>query len=180
LSDLSETQRLFFALWPEEEFQVQLARLARQAVGKRHKLVRPGNLHLTLIFMGSMTAQRRACAEVVADGIIGKAFKLRLERIGHWSRSQVVWFAPQETPEPLINLVRQLNQGLVACGHHQIETRPYQAHITLARKVAGHFPTNQVAPLVWQVEYFYLVQSVTYPDGVQYHLLRTWPLAKAN
>jgi 2'-5' RNA ligase len=179
LSNLPETQRLFFALWPEGGVRMQLAHLARQVVGKQHKLVRSENLHLTLTFMGNMTAQQRACAEIIADNIIGKAFKLPLERIGHWSRSQVVWFAPQGIPEPLINLVRQLNQGLVTCGY-QIETRPYQAHITLARKVVERFPTNQVAPLVWEVECFYLVQSVTCPEGVQYHLLRTWPLAKTN
>jgi 2'-5' RNA ligase len=180
LSDsLPKSQRLFFALWPAAELRAQLAHIARQTAGKQNKLVYPGNLHLTLAFLGSMTVQQRICVERVANTITGTAFELRLERIGHWPRSQIIWLAPQEMPEPLIDLVRQLNQGLTACGY-QPENRPYQAHMTLARKIVGHFPTSQTIPLIWQVEHFCLVRSVAYPDGVQYQVLRTWPLAKAN
>ncbi|ADE14288.1 2'-5' RNA ligase [Nitrosococcus halophilus Nc 4] len=175
LNSPTETQRLFFALWPEQALQESLARIARQVLGKQGKRVRPENLHLTLVFLGSMTAQQRACAEAVADTIVGSPFTLQLEQIGHWPRPRVVWCAAEETPEPLIELVKQLNQGLTACGY-QPETRPYRAHMTLARKVAGRFPTTRVAPLVWQVDHFCLVQSVTHPSGVQYQVLRTWPL----
>ncbi|ADJ27743.1 RNA 2',3'-cyclic phosphodiesterase [Nitrosococcus watsonii] len=175
-SPLPETQRLFFALWPEVGVREQAARLARRMLGKQGKRVRPENLHLTLVFLGSMTEQQRACAEAVADTIDGPAFTLRLEQIGHWPRPRVVWLAPQETPKPLLELAQQLNQGLAACGY-QPEARPYRAHMTLARKVAGYFPAREVAPLVCPVEYFYLMQSVTYPRGVEYQVLRTWPLA---
>lgn len=125
--------------------------------------------------MGSMTAQQRVCAEGVADTITGQAFELQLEQIGYWPRPQVIWLAPQQTPEPLGVLIRQLNGGLAACGYRP-EARPSRAHVTLARKVSGHFPTGQVAPLVWQVKCFCLMQSVTHPGGVQYQVLRTWPL----
>lgn len=171
-----EIQRLFFALWPEDGLQGALARLARRIVGKRGKRVRPENLHLTLAFLGSMTEQQRICAEAAADRIAGIAFELQLEQIGHWPRPQVVWLAPQETPEPLRDLVRQLNEGLPTCGYRP-ELRPYRAHLTLARKVSGHFPASQVKPLRWPVEQFCLVQSVTHSDGVQYRVLRTWSLA---
>lgn len=154
---------------------MQLARVARQRVGERYGLVRPGNLHLTLVFMGSMTAQQRVCAEGVADTITGQAFELRLELIGYWPRPQVVWLAPQKVPEPLRVLIRQLNRGLAACGY-RFETRPFRAHVTLARKVTEHFLTSQIAPLVWRVKCFYLMQSVTHPGGVQYQVLHTWSL----
>lgn len=169
-------QRLFFVLWPEGALPEDLARLARRLVGKRGKRVRPENLHLTLVFLGGMTEQQRLCTEAVADRIAGIAFELQLEQIGHWPRPQVVWLAPQKTPEPLRDLVRQLNEGLPACGY-QPELRPYRAHLTLARKVSGQFPASQIKPLRWPVEQFCLVQSVTHPDGVQYRILRTWFLA---
>lgn len=171
-----ETQRLFFALWPEDELRKSLMRMTQRVLDKRGKRVRPENLHLTLVFLGSVTASQRACAEAVADTIAGEAFVLQLEQIGHWPRPRIVWLAPQKTPGALIALVQQLRQGLTACGY-QPETRPYRAHMTLARKVAGHFPANQVAPSVWPVEHFCLVQSVTDPGGAQYQVLRTWPLA---
>jgi 2'-5' RNA ligase len=179
LNSPPKTQRLFFALWPADELRVQLARIARQIMGKQDKIVHPKNLHLTLVFLGSVTVQQRICAERVANAVAGTAFELRLEQIGYWSRPQVVWFGPREIPEPLIDLVRQLNKGLKACAH-QPETRCYQAHITLARKVIRRFPISWTMPLAWQVEYFCLVQSVACPGGVQYQILRTWPLAKAS
>ncbi|KFI23297.1 RNA 2',3'-cyclic phosphodiesterase [Nitrosococcus oceani] len=172
-----ETQRLFFALWPGAEIREQVTQIAQRMLGKRGKCVRSENLHLTLVFLGSTTEQQRACAEAVADTIEGMAFALRLEQIGYWSRPRVVWLAPREIPQPLIELVQQLNQGLTACGY-QPEARPYRAHITLARKVAGYFPAREVAPLACPVEHFCLVRSVSYPGGVEYQVLRSWPLAQ--
>lgn len=170
------TRRLFFALWPERMHQEAWARLARRILRRRGKRVQLENLHLTLAFLGSMTEQQRACAEAAADRIAGAAFELQLEQVGYWSRSQIVWLAPHETPEPLKDLVQQLSKGLIACGH-QPELRPYRAHMTLARKVVGHFPARQVISPLWSIEQFCLVQSVTHPDGAQYRILRTWPLA---
>ncbi len=177
-NDPPRIQRLFFALWPERALQEAGARLARRLLSKRGKRVQSENLHITLAFLGNMTAQQRVCAEAVADLIAAIAFELRLEQIGYWPRSQVVWISPQETPEPLRDLVQQLNTGLMTCGC-QPELRPYRAHMTLARKVAGHFPTRQVSPILWFVDRFCLVQSVTQPAGAQYRILRTWPLVKS-
>jgi RNA 2',3'-cyclic 3'-phosphodiesterase len=179
LNSQTEIQRLFFALWPEEALREQLAHLSRQVVGKRGKRVRSENLHLTLIFLGSMTMQQRACAEATARAIGGMPFELRLEQIGYWPRPRIIWLGPQETPQPLVDLVWRLNKGLNACGH-QPEVRPYQAHMTLARKVAGPFSPRQVTPLVWQVDHFCLVRSITEPEGVQYQVLCTWPLGQGS
>lgn len=174
-----ETQRLFFALWPERALQENWARLTRRALKKRGKRIRLENLHLTLVFLGGMTAPQRACAEAAADRVTGSAFELRMERIGHWPRPRVVWLAPPATPESLRDLVRQLNEGLTACGHRP-DPRPYRAHLTLARKVAGYFPDRQVAPSLWSVKQFCLVQSVTHPAGAEYRILRRWPLARQS
>lgn len=179
LSNQAETQRLFFALWPQQALREELARLARRVVGKQGKRVRPENLHLTLTFLGSMTLKQRACVDAAAGAIEGTPFELQLERIGYWPRPRVIWLAPRETPSPLVDLVWQLNKKLKVCGH-QPELRPYQAHMTLARKAAGPFSPAQVAPLVWRVDHFCLVRSTTASGGVEYRVLGAWPLGSKS
>ncbi|MEK7758301.1 MAG: 2'-5' RNA ligase family protein, partial [Pseudomonadota bacterium] len=52
-----ETQRLFFALWPDPVLQQRLAQAAEallpRAAGRR---VRAENLHCTLVFLGAVEA----------------------------------------------------------------------------------------------------------------------------
>ncbi|MGH8519928.1 MAG: 2'-5' RNA ligase family protein, partial [Gammaproteobacteria bacterium] len=65
------TQRLFFALWPSEEARSSLAEVTASLHVRRAKPVPAENLHITLLFLGSVTAQTRTCAEAIAEGIAG-------------------------------------------------------------------------------------------------------------
>ncbi|TDJ16018.1 MAG: RNA 2',3'-cyclic phosphodiesterase [Gammaproteobacteria bacterium] len=130
-------QRLFFALWPDEDTQAALAGLAKArlpAAGGR--LISAHNLHLTLVFLGSLDAGSRACAERAAASLRAPAFELEFRRLGYWPRPRLLWSAPERTPEGLTMLESMLRKALAACGHEP-ESRPFQAHITLARKVRG-------------------------------------------
>ncbi|NIW86813.1 MAG: RNA 2',3'-cyclic phosphodiesterase [Gammaproteobacteria bacterium] len=171
----SERQRLFFAVWPEEEARRALAALARRTLPRQGKPVATENLHITLVFLGSVTPGQCACAERAAAQVTGPAFTLRLERLGWYRRARVVWSAPAQTPEALRALVAGLNRGLGACGFEP-DTRPYHAHVTLARKVARRVDEAAHPPIEWTVDAFHLVQSRTHPEGSRYHTLRSWPL----
>jgi len=173
---MSERQRLFFALWPDDERRRALAKLQRKAVRGRGRLVAAENLHVTLFFLGSTDAQRRACAERVAARVRAPAFTMTLERLGHFPKPQVLWSAPALTPEPLHRLVRGLGEGLAGCGFTP-DPRPYRAHLTLARKVGGRIPEATHEPIEWTVEAFALVESRTHARGVEYRPLAFWPLA---
>lgn len=168
-------QRLFFAVWPDGAARRALASVARDSLPRQAKPVALENLHITLVFLGSITAEQRACAERAAEQVSAPAFALRLERLGWFRRARVVWSAPAQTPPALLALVEGLNRELEACGFES-ESRPYHAHMTLARKVARRVDEAAHPPIEWTVDAFHLVRSRTHPDGSRYHTLRSWPL----
>lgn len=169
-----ETQRLFFALWPDDGLRSELKRLARQA-GRGGRPVSPDNFHITLAFLGCVTAPTRACLEHAADAIRLPPFTVSLDRIGYWARPRVVWLGAAETPEPLRFLVSQLNRGVEQCGLRP-DSRPFQPHLTLLRKASRGPTRTEVPSLQWTVEQFALAESTTLASGAVYHVLRRWPL----
>lgn len=169
------TQRLFFALWPDDRVRRALGELAERG-GLRHgRRVPLENLHITLVFLGAVTPEQRACVESVAGTLRVPAFLLTLDRTGWWRRPQVFWAGASEVPPPLLTLVDGLRSGCQGCGFPP-EERPFAAHATLARKVAGPPRGDAPGALAWPVEAFSLVESHLAPEGSVYRVLRTWPL----
>ncbi len=175
---IEPAQRLFFALWPDEGVRQRLAEIAA-AVGASNsgRLIPADNLHITLVFLGTLDNMRRQCAEQVAASIRGERFTLVLDQIGYWSRPRILWAGASRIPDALLGLAGELQAGLTSCGITP-EDRPYQAHVTLMRKVNKH-PALLVAPdpIAWDVERFWLVESVSGNNGVLYRPLVSWPLA---
>jgi 2'-5' RNA ligase len=171
---MNEQQRLFFALWPDEalrETLTPLLRLRRECGGRAHP---PANLHLTLNFLGGVATQTRDCLEQAADALVLPPFALTLDRFGYWPRPRVVWLGCSETPPPLVALVAALNGVAEGCGLEP-ERRPYHPHLTLLRK-AHQAPVGAAPELPWQVNDFVLAQSLSTPEGVEYRVVRRWPL----
>ena len=172
-------QRLFLALWPPAAVQETLAQHARGALQPPGRLLQPGNIHLTLCFLGALDAAQRARVEAAAGTIRGDAFVLKLDRFGHWPRPRVFWSAPAQTPEPLVQLVHALHAALRAEGI-SVDVRPFRAHVTLARKVSEYAGPVTHPTVVWPVRDFCLVESRTLPQGAQYHPLNHWPLTAVS
>jgi 2'-5' RNA ligase len=170
------TQRLFFALWPEAEMQQRLAKAAEALLPTgTGRLVRPENLHCTLVFLGSVDADQRVCVEAVADQVRAGAFNLHLDRFGFFRRPQVGWLGCTTTPVALHRLVGELAQGCAACGFPP-EHRPYEVHLTIVRKVTRDPGRPPFMALDWPVDRFALVESVNEEGGVRYRPLRSWKL----
>jgi len=176
-SDTAEPkQRLFFALWPDEAVRSALAGSARALLGKRIRMVPEANLHITLAFVGPASAAVRDCLVAAAAGIRGAPFELTLDRVGHWPRPRILWLGPTHTPPALWSLVEGVNRAFDACGLAR-ERRPWQAHMTLARKISRPPAVAEVAPIVWSIGDFCLVESVSDAQGASYRRLVTWKLA---
>lgn len=177
LSSKPVTQRLFFALWPPEELGRELHRLARDVLRDgAGRCVDPGNIHLTLAFLGSVDAAFRECAERAAAGVHAEAFTLRLEDLGYWPKPGILWVGPRQTPPALLQLVRALTIALADCGY-EAERRPYAAHLTLARRAHPRRDRPSMESRVWEVDRFHLVRSPTHAPGARYEILRSWPLS---
>lgn len=168
-------QRLFFALWPDAAARRALARVARARLRGPGRVVAPELLHCTVLFLGSVHGNVRACMEAHAEGLTVPAFDLDLVRVGSWSRAGVLWAAPAATPPALEALAAGLRAGAAACGL-EVDRRPFRAHVTLARKVSrGQRPAG-IDPIPWHVDRYTLVASETRPEGPRYSVVREWPL----
>ncbi len=170
-----DTQRLFFALWPEDTLRTALDRRVRELTASSGRPVMRENLHLTLAFLGNTATEMRMCLERAADAIRIPRFGFTLDRTGYFSRAQVYWLGASQVPRALTDLVTALQAAQRQCGGNP-EPRPFRLHLTLARKVRRQPPPADPAPLHWPVEQFALVSSRTFPDGPRYHLERTWML----
>jgi 2'-5' RNA ligase len=169
------TQRLFFALWPNAQVRAALEEASRSLLGKRVKRIPATNLHITLAFAGSVTASVRHCLETAAGNLTLAPFDLMLDHSGYWHRPRIAWLGPTHTPPALWSLVGGLRTVFETCGL-PVETRPYQPHVTLARKISRLANDAPVTPVPWPIRSFSLVESVNTPHGVNYQPLVTWAL----
>ena len=170
-----EPERLFFALWPDEPVRQRLDDLARRVVAGNGRRVPAAKLHLTLVFLGHVTAPVRQCAEAAAAEVAAPAFVLTLDRVGQWRRRGIIWAGPQQAPAALLELVRALTDVLIPCGFEP-EQRPFAAHLTLARRSRRAVRAAAVDPVHWPVSEFALVRSETGAGGSAYRVLGRWPL----
>ncbi len=171
--------RRFFALWPDQTVRERLMREARRTE-RQGNLHHPDDLHMTLVFLGQISDGQLRGIEAVADAIRGKAFTLQIDALGYWSRPRILWAGPRQTPEPLSQLVFDLQNGLKACGFEP-EKRRYQPHVTLYRK-AMHAQAMAIEPAIeWPVSEFVLATSGGgAPGEPRYRVLQRWSLAMQN
>jgi 2'-5' RNA ligase len=166
---------LFFALWPDERVRAGLEALVQGLPEHRGRLVHREDRHITLAFLGEVSAEFRACAEEAAQRVSAPPCELFIDQVGYWPRPRILWCGATQVPEALLALVRTLQQELKECGF-QPEARPYAPHVTLARKarkVPGYLlPEN----LSWPVREFVLVTSNMDGPPPRYQVLRRWPL----
>jgi len=168
------TERLFFAMWPGEPQRGALSRIQLGLPDHRGRPTQPEDFHITLVFLGDLDAQVRACAEQAAARLRAAPFSLTLDRLGCFPRAQVLWCGASQRPQPLLDLIQALQGGLLVCGFRP-ERRPFEPHVTLARKVHP-LPTRELEqPVVWPVSEIALV--IARPgERPRYAVERRWPL----
>jgi 2'-5' RNA ligase len=173
--------RLFFALWPGDAHRAALAQAAAAAVAQvAGRPVPPGNLHVTLAFIGAVPG--RTFARLVAVGGSGPwpAVRMDFSRIEYWAKPKVLVAMPDAVPAAAQAIVERLWQGLEPLGFSR-EPRPWRPHLTLVRRVSRPPPENlPIAPVpagsgapAWRLA---LVDSLGSPDGPRYKPLADWPL----
>lgn len=173
---MAKSQRLFFAIWPDESLCRLLQARSKSWLGKiKGRSVPTENLHITLAFLGNVDDEQQRCLEQMAGKIALPGFQLDLNRLAYWPGPRVVWAGASETPETFRQLARELQQGARDCGL-EIDRRPPVAHLTLKRKVNQPLAGTEMESLAWAVDGFYLVASRTYPEGAVYQRLKRWSL----
>lgn len=168
--------RLFFALWPGDRLRSLLAprihALQPDGVGRPQ---RPDQWHVTLEFLGSVPGSRVAAAREAAAQVRAEPCEVVFDAVEFWRRPEVLTLVARELPPALDNLVAQLRAALAAQGFEP-ESRPFRAHLTLARKVTHPVAPVTFEPLHWPVAGFALVESITDRAGSVYTPLASWNL----
>ena len=130
-------------------------------------LVPPDRLHLTLHFIGNV-APAQLAALAAGMRLPFEPFELHFGQAAAWPGGTAV-LRPDATPPALLRLHGRLAAALAAL-ELPVESRPYQAHVTLARRAAGATPPADGPDLNWRADAgFVLVRSL--PDRGGYEVL---------
>ena len=177
--------RIFFAIWPDNDAQKQLAGLAKQLrleslCGGRK--IKTENIHLTLVFVGkvypdSLKALYDAGDRIKQSG--SPAFDLVIDEIHYWKHNHIVYLAPGKVPHALANLVNVLQEAISTAGF-SLEQRAYAPHITLVRNAFCQPLPELAEPIAWRVREWMLVKSEQTGSGSVYTPIRCWPLETSN
>lgn len=180
--------RLFFALQPQPEQQAAIAAAMLpvvQEMGARP--VAAADLHLTLVFLGEVTAEVIPEVRRVAAGVAPCVFKLVLTHLDWWKGAGVLCLLPDE--EAATQLVPQFAQALrsTACAAGiAADAKPFRVHVTVARKASPalsrsrHWPQPLPAPLRFTADGFVLMESTAATAGSRYRAIGCWPAAATD
>lgn len=168
-------RRLFFALWPDPPLRTALHAAAMEQSANSGRGVLADNLHLTLAFAGPVDAALQACLEQGAADLRLPGFDLCVDSSGYFARPRIRWLGMRTVPVGLLQLAEALRTVLAACGV-SVDKHPFQPHITIARRVPAPQSARPVTALRWSVRDFWLLESVSTPQGVRYLPIRSWKL----
>ncbi|ARF49030.1 RNA 2',3'-cyclic phosphodiesterase [Pantoea stewartii] len=170
-------QRLFFAIAPPEDLQQQLVQWRADTFSEEAgRPIAAANLHLTLAFLGKVSAETSKQLQTLASRIHQPAFDVTLDDAGHWPRPGVVWLGCQRPPRGLLQLASLLRAQAARHGCEQ-PAQPFHPHITLLRSA-----TQPVAlpprGFLWRftASQFSLFASEYVKGRTRYRTLATWPL----
>lgn len=155
------------------------------------RCVKPDNIHLTVVFMGSISGDDVGPIGNEAESICKRygPFKISLNGCGIFGgrrNPRVLWIGLDGDIQRMADLRDSLQHSLVPIGIKQ-ETRPFKPHLTLARFREGFRPSDRLdefltkyhalsSPLC-QLNELIMFKSELNPGGPVYTKLNAWPLS---
>ena len=170
-------RRLFLACWPEQSLQETLYSLARRLQRKYggRKISRQ-NIHLTLLFLGQVYQQKEQQLRDRLRLLDAKEFELELDKVGSFGgRWKINWVGPSMQPEAMNSLYSALRLISNQLGFDAAD-KPFRPHVTLLRK-SHAAALQEIKPLSWKVDSYYLIESVQTGAGVEYRIVEEFALA---
>ena len=157
----------------------------------RLRWVRPEGIHLTLKFLGEVSAAKREAVEnALAAAVVAPfALDVRLGSLGGFGgrqRLRVIWVGLEGDVEGLAELAALVEEALGPLGFPR-EGRPFAPHLTLARVPddAGVQERSRLADLLeafpspslpsMTLTAVNLMQSFLQPTGARYQCLAVYP-----
>ena len=176
-------RRLFIALLPNDSTRAELAMICSGINGA--KWTPPEQLHCTVRFLGNVADDRAVEIEAALHEVRMQPLVVRISGVGTFPaadrRAQnVLWVGVETTPE-LHELQQRVDDSLEMIGMRR-ESRPYHAHITVARIryadpigledwLSTH-AKHSIAPFT--ADQFVLMESSPGADGSDYAVVRRY------
>ena len=169
--------RLFFALWPDDDIRNNIDHRFSSApqYTSNGRILHRDNLHITLHFIGNVSHQSMLCLQQAALSVDAKSFQLTLNHFDYFKKAKVFYMGLQELKPALTALHESLGDALSVCDY-KIESRVYNPHVTLMRKLLHAGELVKFAPIFWSVKDFVLVESISIESGVRYEVRQRYPL----
>ena len=184
---MNQPIRCFIAIEIPETIQNQLARIQGTLRNQIRKAswVKPGNIHLTLKFLGDVNPHD---LEPIGEAIEGvarrhRSFALRIGGLGafpNFARPRVLWAGVRAGGDRISVLARDINVALSDCGF-PLDTKRFNPHLTIARlkeRIDLRPYTNQyrqydrIQGAEMSVNSISLIQSQLQPTGAIYSTLQ--------
>lgn len=129
--------RLFIALEIPDSVRERLALVQGGVPGARW--IRPGNLHLSLRFIGEVDEHAAADLDAQLGRITASGFDLKISDVGSFGpdRNPTVLWAGAERSDALQHLRDKVDRAVITAGL-KADDRKFKPHITLARLKNGH------------------------------------------
>jgi len=168
--------RLFFAVLPDEAARARLEPIALDTAGTcGGRASAPRTLHLTLVFVGSVTDAQAVAAREAGDAIAWPRCAVALDTLGWFARAKVAWASPSRIDPALADAQAGLVAALARRGV-PTEARPWRPHVTLARDCKRGADGAIAPPVAWTIDRVVLIGSELEANGPRYRELADWPV----
>ncbi|HAO25927.1 MULTISPECIES: RNA 2',3'-cyclic phosphodiesterase [unclassified Methylophaga] len=170
--------RYFFALSPDLNSRMQIQHIMKRLPDDPSlKLQTTDNLHQTLLFLGQLDQQQINALLKHVDSIRCPAIDMQFDLVSYWETPGIFCLTSRTPRAVLFDLVSKLEQ-IAREAEIKVDERPYQPHITLARKASGAVSVP-IAPVCFKAEQLVLMKSVSTEQGPQYQPIMHWPITAA-
>jgi len=186
------SMRAFIAVDISEETRAAAEKLINtlRDTGADVKWVRPRNLHITLKFLGNISADEAERVSARLGEVAGEfgEFGFSVSGVGAFPdirRPRVIWMGISNG-ERLLRLAKDVEQAMEAEGFRP-ERRPFSPHITIGRtrsprgidKLTGELVKYRVTGFgSHRVHSINLVQSLLKKEGAEYRVVFAAPLRR--
>ena len=188
---MNQPIRCFIAIEIPETIQNQLARIQGTLRSQIQKAswVKPGNVHLTLKFLGDVDPEDLEFIGEAIEGVASRhrGFSLRIGGLGvfpNFARPRVMWAGVKVGGERVTVLAQNINVALSDCGF-PLETKRFNPHLTIARLkeridlrpyVNQYRQYDRIDGAKMSVKTISLIQSQLHPTGAIYSTLQSYSL----
>ncbi|OVZ92556.1 2'-5' RNA ligase [Yersinia frederiksenii] len=174
-------RRLFFALTLPKTMQRRIVQWrADNFPPEAGHPIAAANLHLTLAFLGEVSATKAQVLQQQAGRISQPGFDVTLDDIGHWPGSGVVWLGCKNPPRGLLQLAQLLRSQAARSGCYQ-SPLPFHPHVSLLRGTTRPVAIPaKTANESFRASHFSLYESALVRGRTRYNIVQSWPLVSSE